>query len=142
MTRDIRVNRSLTIPGGEIRMTFSTSSGPGGQHANRSATRADLTWNIAASQAVGPRQRERIRSHLGRRIDASGNLRISSDRFRSQTRNREDVLDRLARIVAEALKPRRARVATAPSAAARERRLQDKRRRSQIKQFRRASRDD
>lgn len=142
MTRDVRVNRSLTIPGEEIRMTFSTSSGPGGQHANRSATRVDLAWNVVGSQVLGPRQRERIRTHLGRRIDASGNLRISSDRFRSQTRNREDALQRLARIAAEALKPRRARVATAPSAAARRRRLQDKRRRSQIKRLRRASPDD
>jgi ribosome-associated protein len=138
----VRVDRSLTIPDDEIELSFSTSSGPGGQHANKAATRVDLTWNIASSRVLNDRQRGRLRARLRNRIDARGYLRLSSDRHRSQTRNRADVTDRLARIVAEALQPIRPRVPTAPSQGARQRRLEGKRRRGLIKQNRRARFDD
>jgi ribosome-associated protein len=127
----------LVIPPDEIALRFSPSGGPGGQHANRSSTRVDLSWNVDASRVLGPRQRARIKGHLRNRLDGSGTLRLSSDKHRSQTRNREEVLARLARLVAGALQPRRARVATTPSQAAKERRLRSKRRRSEIKKLRR-----
>jgi ribosome-associated protein len=140
---DVRVNRSLIIPGDELRLSFSTSGGPGGQHANKAATRVDVAWNVANSRALGPRQRSRVLAGLRTRIDSAGTLRLSSDRYRSQLRNREDVLDRLARLVAEALRPPKARRATAPTPASRERRLAGKRRRSVIKKRRRRpARDD
>jgi ribosome-associated protein len=132
----VRVNKRLTIPGSEIDLTFSPSGGPGGQHANRSSTRAELAWNVAASEVLGPRQRARIMERLGRRIDANGVLRLTSDAHRSQLRNRKDVLDRLGRLVADALRPIRSRVPTAPTKAAKERRLQEKRRRSEVKRLR------
>ena len=138
MTPDVRVNRNLVIPGHEIRLRHTTSGGPGGQHANKVATRVELTWNVAGSEALGPRQRARLLEALKARIDGSGNLHLSSDRRRSQLRNREDVLERLAVLVAGALRPKKSRVATSPSAAARERRLRDKRRRSDAKRARRA----
>ena len=140
---DLRINRSLVIPGDELRLSFSTSGGPGGQHANKAATRVEVAWNVASSRALGPRQRSRILAALRSRIDSTGTLRVTSDRYRSQLRNREDALDRLARLVAEALRPRKVRRATAPTPVSRERRLTAKKQRSQIKKGRRRpARDD
>ncbi|MDQ4095440.1 MAG: aminoacyl-tRNA hydrolase [Actinomycetota bacterium] len=136
MTRDVRVDRHLTIPRDEIKLTFSTSGGPGGQHANKVATRVDLTWNIDSSRVLGPRQRQRLRAKLRNRIDSAGNLRLSSDAERSQMRNREAVLRRLETTVKQALKTDRRRVATKPTKASQERRLEAKKRRSNIKKMR------
>jgi ribosome-associated protein len=138
---DVRIGRSLTIPEEEIRFTFSTSSGPGGQHANKAATRVTLEWNVDRSRSLGPRQRARIRAALAHRIDSSGTLRLSSDRYRSQTRNRDDVIERLRRVVSEALRPVKRRVATKPTRAATERRLEAKRRRGELKRQRRTRLD-
>jgi ribosome-associated protein len=137
MSDGLRINRTLTIPSNELDLSFSPSGGPGGQHANRSSTRVDLAWNVDASQALGPRQRARIRSGLRNRIDSSGTLRLSSDSHRSQLRNREDVLRRLAALVAQALRPVKHRRKTSPTAASVERRLRAKRRRSEVKRARR-----
>lgn len=137
MSGDVRVNRTLTIPADEIELRFSPSGGPGGQHANRSATRVDLYWNVEDSRVLGPRQRARIKGHLRSRLDSSGTLRLSSDRHRSQLRNREEAESRLARLVAEALLPPKERVPTGPSRSARVRRLESKRRRARIKKLRR-----
>lgn len=133
----MRVNRSLVIPDDELEFKFTTSSGPGGQHANKAATRAEVSWNVAGSAVLGPRQRARLQNVLSGRIDSSGTLKVASERYRSQMRNRQDALERLARLVAQALKPRKARVPTAPTKASKERRLQGKRRRSEIKAARR-----
>lgn len=138
MIAPVRINKHLVIPADEIALKYSTSGGPGGQHANKVATRVDLAWNVAESRALGPRQRARILHGLRSRIDSSGTLRLSSDRRRSQLRNREDVLARLQTLVQDALTPPKARIATSPSATARERRLREKRRRSETKRHRRA----
>ncbi len=142
MTRNVRINRSLTIPGDEIQLKFSTSGGPGGQHANKVATRVDLAWNVATSRALGPRQRQRLRQKLRSRIDSAGNLRISSDTRRSQMRNRDAAIQRLESLVRDALRRETPRISTAPTKASQERRLQDKKRRSEIKRLRRATHDD
>jgi ribosome-associated protein len=138
----VRVTRTLEIPADEIDFTFSTSSGPGGQHVNKSETRVTLTWNVKESRVLGPRQRERILKQLSNRIDSAGRLHLSSSRFRSQWRNREDVTARLQELVADALRPAKRRVETRPTGASRERRLRAKRRRSQVKQARRIVNDD
>ncbi len=138
----VRVSRSLTIPDGELNFRFTPSGGPGGQHANKTSTRATLEWNVDTSAVLGPRQRARIRDALRRRIDSDGTLRLSSDVHRSQTRNKEEVLARLERLVASALRPRKGRVATAPTKAATERRLAAKRRRSELKRQRSTRYDD
>lgn len=142
MTRDVRVSRTLTIPGSEIELRFSPSGGPGGQHANRSSTRVDVAWNVDASAVLGPRQRARVKARLANRIDSSGTLRVSSDEQRSQTRNREEALRRLGELVAGALRVERRRVATRPHAGAVERRIAAKRRRSELKRARRTPGDD
>ena len=131
------VDRGLEIPEDEIVLRFSPAGGPGGQHANRSSTRVDLTWNIARSRVLSARQRRLLKAHLKGRIDPSGNLRLSSDTHRSQLRNREEVQRRLARLVSEALRPRPRRLPTQPSRAAHERRLASKRRRAETKRLRR-----
>lgn len=133
----LRVNRTLTIPEDELRFRFSASGGPGGQHVNKVATRAELSWDVAGSRAPGPRQRQRIRLKLANRIDATGVLRVVSDTHRSQLRNRQDALDRLSAMVAGALKQDKKRLATQPSRAAKERRIQSKKKRSRVKSLRR-----
>jgi len=138
----LRVNRRLVIPPNELEERFSTSSGPGGQHANKASTRAELTWNIESSSVLGPRQRERLRSRLASRLDSNGVLRVASEKHRSQLRNREEVRNRLAEVVDRALKVERPRVKTKPTRAGKERRLQQKRRRSEIKRTRRMTNDD
>ena len=139
---DLRVNRRLVIPSNELEERFSTSSGPGGQHANKASTRAELAWNVETSSALGPRQRARIRSRLANRLDSNGYLRVASEKHRSQLRNREEAKNRLAELVDDALKVERPRVKTKPTRAGKERRLQQKRRRSEIKRARRVTHDD
>lgn len=136
-TNYVRVNRRIQIPIDEIRLSFSTSGGPGGQHANRSSTRVDLSWNVERSRALGPRQRQRLLTRLASRIDGQGNLRLSAGERRSQLRNREAVLERLAELVDGALRIPKVRRKTAPTAAARERRLRAKKQRSETKRLRR-----
>ena len=129
--------RRVAIPQDEIELSFSTSSGPGGQHANRSATRVDLIWNVEGSRALGLRQKERVRARLRHRIDSAGNLRLSSDTHRSQLRNRHEVVRRLHDLVGEAVVVPRKRVPTAASRGSVERRLRGKKRRSETKKLRR-----
>ncbi|MDQ3216815.1 MAG: aminoacyl-tRNA hydrolase [Actinomycetota bacterium] len=131
------MERRVAIPQDEIELSFSTSSGPGGQHANRSATRVDLQWNIERSRVLGPRQKERVRASLRHRIDSAGNLRLSSDTHRSQLRNRQEVIRRLHDLVAVAVVVPRKRVPTAASRGSVERRLRGKKRRSETKKMRR-----
>lgn len=133
---DIKINRSLTIPGAELELRFSPSGGPGGQHANKAATRAELVWNVDGSQVLGPRQRQRLQGALRHRIDNAGNLRLASDRNRSQMQNRNDVIERFATLVRDALKPAKHRIETKPSSSSKEKRLTQKKRRSQTKQNR------
>jgi ribosome-associated protein len=135
----VRVNRRLVIPSNELEERFSTSSGPGGQHANKASTRAELVWNVETSSVLGPRQRARIQTRLARRLDSNGVLRVASEKHRSQLRNREEARKRLVELVDNALKVERARVKTKPTKAGKERRLQQKRRRSEIKRTRRAT---
>ena len=133
----LHAGRRVRIPLHEIRLTFSTSGGPGGQHANKASTRVDLTWNVARSEALGPRQRARVLHKLSRRIDAEGDLHLSASDRRSQMRNREAVLERLGELVEEALRVPKARRATQPTKASRERRLERKRRHGETKRLRR-----
>ncbi len=131
------VDAELTIPEDELALAFTPSGGPGGQHANKTSTRVELTWDVAGSRVLSPQQRALIQQRLRNRIDASGCLRLTSDAYRSQLRNREDVRRRLAELVARARRPDRPRRPTEPSATARRRRVEDKRRRGETKRLRR-----
>jgi len=131
----LRVTRGLAIPRDELVWRFGTSGGPGGQHANKTATRAEVRFDVESSPSLGPRQRARLLARLGPTV------RASAGESRSQLRNREVAMLRLAQRLAEALRPVAPRVPTSPSAASRARRLEDKRRRS-VRKRERSRRDD
>jgi ribosome-associated protein len=127
----IQVTRTVAIPVSEIELRFSRSSGPGGQHAQKTETRVEAIFDVEASAALTPAQKARI----GRR--AGPVLRAIAQDARSQARNRELATERLVASLRDALRVQRRRRPTKPTAAARERRLQEKRRRSELKQQRR-----
>ena len=133
---DLRVNRSLVIPLGDLDERFVTSGGPGGQHANRSNTRVDLRFDVEGSSALSARQKARIIERLGPLV------RVVVDEERSQGRNRALARQRLADRLAAALRVATPRVATKPSRAAKGRRLDAKRQRGETKQQRARPRPD
>ena len=137
----LRVHNRLEIPDEELEWSFTPSPGPGGQHANKTSTRAEVMWNIDGSGVLSESQRQRIRKRLGRRIDASGTLRVGSSTHRSQLRNREEARRRLAELVRTALQPDKPRRPTRPTVASREDRLRAKKQRSETKRLRRAPRE-
>jgi ribosome-associated protein len=127
----IRVTRSVLLPLAEIDFRFSRSSGPGGQHANRSETRVEARFDVEASHALTDAQKRRVLARTGPIIRA-----VAQDE-RSQWRNRELAVERVAGQLRDALKVERRRRPTKPTAGSRERRLEDKRRRSETKRLRR-----
>ncbi len=127
----IRVTRSVTLPVDEIELRFSRSSGPGGQHAQRSETRVEALLDVEASSALTPVQKRRV---VGR---AGPVLRAIAQDERSQWRNRELAVERLVDALREALRVQRPRQPTRPTTASRERRLAGKRRRAETKRLRR-----
>jgi ribosome-associated protein len=133
----IVINDRLAIPVSELEFRFSRSSGPGGQHVQRSDTRVELLFSVATSPALTDEQRARILSRLGNQIDGEGVLRVVSSATRSQLENREEAVKRFQALLASALRQHKRRVPTKPSAAAREARLNEKKVRSQHKAARR-----
>ena len=127
----IRVTRTVSIPRSEVELRFSRSSGPGGQHAQKSDTRVEAVFDVEASSALSDAQKRRVASRAGPVVRA-----VAQDE-RSQWRNRELAFERLAETLREALRVQRPRRATRPTKAAVERRLDEKRRRGQTKRMRR-----
>ncbi len=132
---DLPVTDAFVIPEGELHWAFSTSGGPGGQHANRNATKAELSWDLAASPIVPHDERARLTRRLGSRV-RDGVIIVVAGESRSQWRNRQMARRRLADVLAEALRPERRRIPTRPSKTARDTRLKDKRRRAAHKRLR------
>ncbi len=130
MSDTLPIRDGLGIPLTEITVRASRSSGPGGQHANVTASRIEASFDIAASSALSDAQKARAMGRLGRRVTA-----VAQD-ARSQSRNRDLALERLAARLAHALEVPRPRTKTRPTAASRRRRLDDKRRRSETKRGR------
>jgi ribosome-associated protein len=127
----MRVTRSVVLPVSEVELRFSRSSGPGGQHANTSETRVEALFDVESSSALSAAQKRRVVAKAGPTLRA-----IAQDE-RSQLRNRELAIERLVEQLRQALKVERRRVATKPTKASRERRLETKKRRSQTKKLRR-----
>jgi ribosome-associated protein len=134
--RGLRISGELTIPLSEIAVRASRSSGPGGQHANVTASRVEASFDALASSTLSDAQRERILTRIGPRVAA-----IAQDE-RSQARNRELALTRLAERLASVLATPKRRHSTRPTAASRERRLAAKRRDAERKRERRAPEDE
>ena len=131
MADELVVNRELSIPLSEIELRASRSSGPGGQHANVTASRIEAVFDVESSAALSEAQRQRLLARLGPRATA-----VAQD-ARSQARNRSLALERLRSRLADALRVPKRRRPTSPSRAARERRLEQKRRRGERKRERR-----
>jgi ribosome-associated protein len=131
----MRVTRSVVLPVSELELRFSRSSGPGGQHANTSETRVEAIFDVESSSALSDAQKRRVLAKAGPTLRA-----IAQDE-RSQLRNRELAIERLVEQLRDALKVERRRVATMPTKASRERRLETKKRRSHTKKLRRPPAD-
>ncbi len=121
----------------EIRFYFIRSSGPGGQNVNKVATAVQIRFNVRASRSIEPDVQERLIRLAARHMTADGDLVIDARKFRSQERNRQDALERLARLVEQASILPKSRKKTRPTLASKTRRLAEKRRLSQAKQLRR-----
>jgi ribosome-associated protein len=126
----VRVTRTVLLPRAEIELRFSRSSGPGGQHAQKAETRVEAVFDVESSTALSPAQKRRVVARAGPVLRA-----VAQDE-RSQARNRELATERLVAALREALRVERPRKATAPSAASRARRLEEKRRRGETKRLR------
>lgn len=137
------VSKSISIPERELRVQFFRgASGPGGQNVNKVATAAELRFDAAGSPSLSPAVRARLLHLAGRRATADGVIVLTSGRFRTQEANRRDVQERLLQLIRRAaVRPKR-RVPTAPTRAARERRLEQKRRRGSRKRLRDPVRPD
>ena len=143
MTRDVSLTDGLlhvapgvSIPASELEFQAITGGGPGGQHVNRSATRIALRWNVGRSTALSDEQRARVLAKLGSRVDNEGWVRVVAGEFRSQLQNRRAALERLASMLARALVVAPPRRKTKPTKASVERRLTDKKIKSEKKRLR------
>jgi len=133
---DLRIDTAITIPAAELEWRFSPAGGPGGQHANRNATRAELVFDLEASSAFPEALRARALENLGSRV-RRGVVTVAADSSRSQWQNRQAARRRLADLLTAALREPTRRRPTKPGPAARRRRLEGKRRRSETKRLRR-----
>jgi ribosome-associated protein len=136
MDGPLQVGRGVEIPLSEVELRASRSSGPGGQHANVTASRVEAVFDVAASRALDEEQKRRVTARCGPVV------RATAQDTRSQTRNRELALERLRSRLASALTVQRPRRATRPTAAARRKRLDSKQRRSDVKRARRRPEPD
>lgn len=137
----LQINEQLAIPISELTYRFSRSSGPGGQHVQKSATRVELLFDVVNSPSLTDTQRAKILDRLKGHIDTSGLLHLTAQSERSQLRNRDDVTARFQMLMRQALKRRKTRKPTKPSATSKEQRIRKKKHRSQVKKWRAEVRD-
>jgi ribosome-associated protein len=139
MSKDgvLEVSDELSIPRSELEYRASRAGGAGGQHVNTSSTRIELLWNVSRSGALDDERRARVAARLATRIDGEGWLRVVSSARRSQQQNREAAEARLAELVRGALVVQKRRRPTRPTRASKEKRIEEKRKRSETKRMRR-----
>lgn len=138
----LRVTPDIVIPRAELSTRATRSSGAGGQHVNKTSSRIELTWNPLQSQSLSDEQRAKVLAKLRSRLTNDGDLRVVASTTRSQFRNREIAEERLVKLLAAALQPVKKRRATKPTRAAKEARLDKKKKHSNKKRERRAPVDD
>lgn len=126
MERRFEILPGLSLSLGDLQFRFSRSGGPGGQNVNKVETRVEVVLPIASAQGFPDHVREQLLSRLGGRLDERGWLRVTADESRSQFRNRELAVERLAKILRDALRPRKKRKATGPTAASRREKARQK----------------
>jgi len=132
----LTISRTLALPETELVERFLRADGPGGQHVNRTESAVELRFDVARSPSLSDAVRERLLARRDRRLTDDGVLVIQARRFRDQARNRDDARERLVEVIRGVLQPPKARVATRPTRASKERRLAGKQQRSRIKQNR------
>ncbi len=137
----ISVTQDIAIDENELHFAFVRAAGPGGQNVNRVATAVQLRFDVCESPSLPEDVRARLFRLAGNRINNEGILIINARRFRTQTRNRQDAIDRLVELVQDAARKPKSRKKMTPSRSARKRRLQDKRHRAQVKRTRRKPRN-
>ncbi|MCD0445130.1 aminoacyl-tRNA hydrolase [Glycomyces sp. A-F 0318] len=137
----VPITDRFTVPDAELRWRFSRASGPGGQGVNTTDSRVELVFDLAATTALPPALKERALARLGGRV-VEGTVVIAASEFRSQLRNRQAAMERLGELLRRSIAaPPPVRKATKPSKGQKRRRLEDKRRRSQVKRLRRDTAD-
>ena len=134
----IGVTPDIAIAEQEIRFDFVRASGPGGQNVNKVSSAVQLRFNLSRNTSLPSEVKQRLRKLAGKRLSASGILIIQASRFKSQEKNRQDAVDRLARLIRQAAAKPRKRVKTKPSRQSKLRRLEAKRHRSRLKHNRRS----
>jgi ribosome-associated protein len=133
----LQVNESIAIPETEFDWSYARSGGPGGQNVNKVSSKAVLRWNVAASPSLPEHVKHRLSALNRKRVTSTGDLILSSQRYRDQERNRQDCLEKLAALVRQAAALPKARRATRPTRGSKARRLANKRHRSAVKASRR-----
>jgi len=141
VSRAIVVNSMVRVPERAVQVRAVRASGPGGQNVNKVATKVDVRVDLDAIEGLSAAVRARLATLCRHRLDGDGRLMVSSQAERNQARNLEDALDRVRALVAAALREPRARKASRPSAGARERRIESKKRRGALKRERARDQD-
>jgi ribosome-associated protein len=136
------VSRSVQIPENEFEWQFARSGGPGGQHVNKTSTKALLRWDVTHSPSLPEGVRRRFLETYGTRVNQDGHLLLSSDQYRSQSRNIDDCLERLRTMLVAVLQPPRRRRPTRPTRASKERRLTQKKQHGSKKKLRKKPKPD
>jgi ribosome-associated protein len=131
------VTAQLKIPVEEFRIGYSRSSGPGGQNVNKVSSKVTVRWAVGTSPSLSDDLRQKVVVHLGPRLTASGDLLVTSQRFRDASKNRTDCLEKLRKLIADAVRPRKVRRRTNPTRGSVARRLDEKRLRAHKKDSRR-----
>lgn len=138
----IQITGRVSVPLDELRFAFTRSSGPGGQHVNKTATQVELTFDVAHSPSLSEAQRQRVLAALRSQVSREGVLRITCQSTRSQHRNRQEAVERFRELLRRALHVPKARRPTRPTRASVERRLTEKKERSRRKKERRLLPDE
>ncbi len=133
----LQVDSDWSIPESDLEVRYVRSGGPGGQHVNKVATKVELRFRLATTQALDPAQKRRLRDAFPSHVTGTGDFLVTSDRHRSQRQNQADALDKLAARLRGIRRPPRRRIATKVTRSAKRRRLESKRQRAELKKHRR-----